>query len=152
MAYFNNPRQAVDSIRTMLSLKAWDKLSRYYDLSGTDINRESLISGEFFIRNKRPEAAHPAGFWRYKQPFSPQFSYLSHHDISNETVEVTVHIEIDEGGGMIQRGMDKFQLRKSPDGYQLLPKSFPVPADQSAHEQSVLSQPTSKTMPDLGKK
>jgi len=127
MAYFNNPKQAVDSIKTMLSAKAWEKLSRYYDLSGTDINRESLVSSDFFIRKKRPEVAHPAGFWRFKQPFSPQYSYLSHQNISDDIVEVTVQIEIDEGGGMVQRGMDSFKLRKSSKGYQLLPKQSRSP-------------------------
>ena len=66
--------------------------------------------------------SHPAGFWKFKQPFSPQFSYLSHRNISEEIVEVTVQIKIDEGGGMFQRGMESFQLRKSSNGYQLLPK------------------------------
>ncbi len=123
MTYFKNPEQAVDAISTMLSSKAWEKLSRYYDLSDTDIDRASLISGEFFVRQERPEVAHPAEFWRIKQPFSPQFTYRSHHHLSDEIVEVTVHIEIDEGFGMIRRGLNNFQLRKFPNGYQLLPKS-----------------------------
>ena len=62
MTYFKNPEQAVDAISTMLSSEAWEKLSRYYDLSDTDIDRASLISGEFFVRKERPELAHPAGF------------------------------------------------------------------------------------------
>ncbi len=81
MAYFDNPMQAVDSIRTMLSSNVWDELSRYYDLSDTDIDRTNLISGDFFIRKKRPDVAHPAGFWKFKQPFSPQFTYLSHRNL-----------------------------------------------------------------------
>ncbi len=120
--YFDNPPQAVIAIKGMLKASAWEELSRYYDLSGTDIDRARLMSGEFFVREKRPEVSHPGGFWRFKQPFSPQFSYLSHSKVSDEIVEVTVQVEIDQGGGMIQRGMDSFQLRKSAEGYQLLPK------------------------------
>lgn len=123
-AYFDSPRQAVDSIKTMLLSSDWNKLSRYYDLRGTDdLDRETLTSGDFFIRKEKPEVAHPAGFWKYKRPFAPQYSYLSHRSLSNDVVEVTVHIEIDEGGGMIQRGMQNFHLQKSSNGYQLLPKS-----------------------------
>ena len=123
MRYFRDPKQAVDAIKTMLSSRAWEKLSGYYDLSDTDIDRASLISGEFFVREERPELAHPAGFWRIKEPFSPQYAYQSHYHRSDEIVDVTVHIEIDEGMGMIRRGFNNFQLRKSPNGYQLLPKS-----------------------------
>ncbi len=127
MTYFKNPEQAVDAISTMLSSEAWEKLSRYYDLSDTDIDRASLISGEFFVRKERPELAHPAGFWRIKEPFSPQYAYQSHYHRSDEIVDVTVHIEIDEGMGMIRKGRQTFQLRKSPDGYQLLPRSVAPP-------------------------
>ncbi len=149
MAYFEDPQQAVDSIRTMLSANAWAELSRYYDLTGTDIKRKSLISGDFFVREKRPEVSHPAGFWRYKQPFSPQFSYLAQHPLADDIVEVTVHIEIDEGGGMVQRGMDSFQLRKSTNGYQLLPKKIQVPP--SASEIPVSMSSSSEMLPDLKK-
>ncbi len=131
MKYFRNPKQAVDAISTMLSSEAWEKLSRYYDLSDTDIDPASLISGEFFVRKERPEVAHPAEFWRIKEPFSPQYAYQSHYHRSDEIVDVTVHIEIDEGMGMIRRGLQSFQLRKSPDGYQLLPSSVaPPPPDE----------------------
>lgn len=150
-AYFKSPQQAVDLIKTMLLSKSWNKLSCYYDLSGTDINRETLISGDFFIRKKRPEVTHPAGFWKYKQPFSPQFSYLSDHNISDEIVEVTVHVEIDQGDGMIQRGMDSFKLRKSSSGYQLLPKSLHAPEAPDDSEKPISAQSTSETMPDLKK-
>lgn len=147
MAYFKNPKQAVDSIRIMLKSKAWEELSRYYDLSGTDIDRASLVSGDFFIRKKRPEVAHQAGFWKFRQPFSPQFSYLSHQSISDEIVEVTVQVEIDEGGGMVQRGMDSFQLRKSSDGYQLLPKQF-----HSSENSSALTTPVKRLVFEGGGK
>lgn len=138
MEFFKDPKQAVDLIITMLVSEDWKKLSRYYDLSGTNVDKESLISGDFFIRKKRPEVAHPAGFWRYREPFAPAFSYLSHHTLSDGIVKVTVHVEIDQGGGMIQRGQDSFQLRKSANGYQLLPKAFyPVTSEKPVTMQEV---------------
>jgi hypothetical protein len=36
-------------------------------------------------------------------------------------VQVVVSIEIDQGGGMIQRGIDEFLMRRSEAGYQILP-------------------------------
>lgn len=124
MTYFENPKQAVELIKTMLLESEWEKLSRYYDLRGTDdLDPESLKSGDFFIRKERPEATHPGEFWKYKRPFSPQFNYLSQQEITVDTVEVTVQIEIDQGGGMIQRGIENFYLKKSTNGYQVLPKS-----------------------------
>ncbi|MFQ5354507.1 MAG: hypothetical protein ACE5DR_06120 [Thermodesulfobacteriota bacterium] len=124
MAYFRDPSQAVDSIKTMLISRNWKSLAGYYDLSRADnLDREAMISGDYFIRKERPEVAHPAGFWKYKHPFAPQFSYLSHRTFSEDIIEVTVYIEIDEGGGMTRRGMQSFHLQKSSKGYKLLPAS-----------------------------
>ncbi len=52
MAYFKDPEQAVNSIRDLLLSKRWEELSRYYDLSGTDIDKSSLVSGDFFSAKK----------------------------------------------------------------------------------------------------
>lgn len=122
MAYFNDPPQAVEAITKMLIAKDYVTLSHYYDLSETDVDRDRLCSGDFFIQTQRPEVAHPGGFWRHKQPFSPGFKYAFHTQLPGDMVEVTVQIEIDEGGGMTQTGLDRFYLRKSKDGYQLVPK------------------------------
>jgi hypothetical protein len=124
MGYFKDPKQAVSLIKTMLVEENWEELSRYYDLSGADVDKGSLISGDFFIRKERPEVTHPAEFWRYKQPFSPEFKYQFHSTSTSGIVEVSLYIEIDQGEGMIQRGGDSFQLRKSTNGYQLIPKGL----------------------------
>ncbi len=148
MGYFKDPKQAVDSIRTLLLSNAWEELSRYYDLSGTDIDVATLISGEFFIRKKRPEVSHPAGFWRYKEPFAPQFNYRSHRTLTDGIVSVTMGIEIDQGGGMIQRGLNTFPLRKSANGYQLLPKSLLPTTDPFAIPE-VMNLELEEKMPDI---
>lgn len=120
--YFVSPQASVDIITDLVNAEDWEKLASYYDLSGSDIDEDSLTDGTFFINETRPEAAHPAGFWRYKQPFAPGFTYQSAKIVNEDEIEVTVMIEIDQGGGMVQRGLDTFQLTPHPEGYQLLPK------------------------------
>lgn len=121
-AYFSDPKTAVDEIAALLRKNAWAQLARYYDLSGTDVLHDALISGKLFVREKPPEFGHPGGFDRYIQPFAPSFSYMYHQTVEDDLVEVTVEIEIDQGGGMIQRGLDSFRMRKSERGYRLLLK------------------------------
>ncbi len=120
--YFTSPQASVDVITDLLKSEDWRTLASYYDLSGTGIDDESLLDSAFFLNEARPEAAHPAGFWRYKQPFAPGYTYLSSKIVNEDQIEVTVMIEIDEGGGMVQRGLDAFRLTAHPEGYQLLPK------------------------------
>jgi hypothetical protein len=145
MAYFDNPKQAVDTITKLLVSSAWEELSTYYDLSGTGVDRSRLISGEYFVRENVPEVGHPAGSAKYKEPFAPGFSYQSHSTRSDGVVVVTVGVEIDQGGGMIQRGVDNFLLRKSSNGYQLVPE----PASQIIPD-SPTTLPESTTKPDWG--
>lgn len=122
--YFASPREAVAEIKVMLVEKDWVLLSRYYDLGGTEIDAATLRSGEFFYRTRRPEVAHPGGFWRYKHPFSPAFDF--DHTVATGdpgTVTVVVSIEIDEGEGMVQRGFSAFQMVEKPQGWQIRPEA-----------------------------
>lgn len=121
-AFFTGPKAAVPLISRHLIEENWLELARYYDLAGTDISPVSLLSGAFFKRETPPEIGHPGGFDKFKQPFSPSFSYSSHRSVGEHEVRVTVSIEIDQGGGMLQQGRDTFTLRKSEPGYRLLPK------------------------------
>ena len=126
-AYFASPDSAVKQIAVMLENKDWSELSRYYDLTGSPIDRATLISGEFFYTDERPDVAHPAGFWHYRHPFPPAFKYLSSRDLEEPgVIAVTVEVEIEQGGGMIQRGMQTFLMRKTDRGYQVMPQKAPV--------------------------
>jgi hypothetical protein len=119
--YFSNPRESVDIISKLLTEENWEQLSYYYYLENTDEEViDSLKNGSYFIRIKRPEVAHPGGFWKYKNPFPPGFSYLSHREVALDTIKVEVTIEIDQGNDMIQQGLDSFYLKKSEKGYQLI--------------------------------
>lgn len=123
VAFFETPKWAVEKIKVMLTEEDWGSLARYYDLSGSDIDRSSLVSGEFFIRSERPEAAHPGEFWRYKHPFSPSFDYsFSSPTDEDGIVIVQVGITIDQGAGSPpQEGIQNFRMRESASGYQVLP-------------------------------
>jgi len=120
---FNNPQDAVSDIAMMLRNKNWKDLASYYDLNESHVERGALTSGEYFIRHTRPKSAHPGGFWRYRHPFSPEFDFgwVEPVEENGDVVEVFVTIEIDQGGGMIQRGIDSFLMRESECGYQILP-------------------------------
>ena len=120
--YFSSPRESVEITSQLLLDENWEKLSAYYYLENTNSQMiDSIKNGSYFIRNKRPEVAHPGEFWKYKKPFHPSFNYLSHSENTGDTTKVNVNLEIDQGGGMIQEGMSSFYLLKSKHGYQLLP-------------------------------
>jgi hypothetical protein len=122
-AFFASPESAVEAIREMLRDEDWATLASYYDLTGTTIDRQTLVSGEFFIRTERPDVAHPGEFWRYKHPFAPSFEY-SYTTPSDGTgiVTVQVGIKIDQGAGQpVQEGWQEFRMRESEDGYRILP-------------------------------
>lgn len=119
--YFADPKTAVTVIAGLIAQSDWPALSRYYDLSGSDIDREELESGRFFVRTERPPVSHPGGFWRIRHPFDPRFRYRYHLSLSGDHVRVHLGIEIDQGGGMTQRGRKTFLLRKSEKGYRILP-------------------------------
>jgi hypothetical protein len=134
-AFFDSPRQAVDAIRKMLMEEDWASLAGYYDLDGSDVDRKTLISGEFFVRTERPRVSHPAGFWRYKHPFAPGFEY-SFDSLTDQAgiVAVRVSISIDQGSGSpTQQGWHEFQMRRSERGFQILPEArAQVPAPDLA--------------------
>ena len=121
--YFTSPESAVEKVTVMLKNKDWPQLTKYYDLGDSTIEKSTLISGQFFYTDERPESAHPAGFWHYKHPFPPGFKYLSSRNLTEQSIiEVTVNVEIDQGGGMIQRGEKNFLMSQSVKGLQILPR------------------------------
>lgn len=133
---FETPEQAVEIVTRLLQDEQFEELSRYYDLAGTTIDRAELTSGDFFIRRERPAAAHPGGFWRYREPFAPGFEYAS-HTVEGDVATVRVGIEIDQGDGTTQRGESSFCMRRSEHGWQLLPG-----APQTAEEPAKTAEPS----------
>ena len=121
--YFPSPADAVPKIADLLRAKDWATLACCYDLSGSTIDRADLESGAFFYTDEQPAVAHPAGFWRYKHPFAPAFEYLREEPTSDPNVSrVILAVEIDQGGGMVQRGLSAFPMVKRPQGWQIRPE------------------------------
>ncbi len=121
--YFSSPEEAVPIIADLLRKEDFEILAQYYELTGSEVQLSELISGDFFMRKERPEAAHPAGFWHYRHPFSPGFEY-SHMNTKSENGVWVIHlsIEIDQGkGSSPQAGRDSFLMIESEKGWQVLP-------------------------------
>lgn len=117
--YFFTPQESVELTSKMLIDKDWGKLSCYYYIEKSDKETiASLRNGSYFVRDTKPEVYHPAVDWKYKKPFPPNFTYVSHTDIGNDSIIVTVSLEIDQGDDVMQRGMVTFYLKRSENGYQ----------------------------------
>ncbi len=119
--YFEIPEKAIPEIRKLIQESDWRTLSRYYDLKDSDISREELLSGEFFIRKEKPVLAHPAGFWKYKHPFPPAYNFHCGALVEENIYRIEMSVEIDQGGGNNQIGLLNFFMIKSENGFQILP-------------------------------
>jgi len=121
--FFESPQQAVEEITKLLKQKKFHELACYYDLNNSDRNRSMLESGEFFIREKKPPLAHPAGFWRYKHPFAPGFKYQRIEPTGRDKVfRVHLAISIAQGEDMPdQIGTSEFLMIKHLQGWLVLP-------------------------------
>lgn len=118
--YFRSPTEAVAGMSEMLNASDWKTVARYYDLSGTEIRREDLVTGRFFTNSNstgtpllnRPGACGPC---------AAGFKYERHAPDGPDTIRVYLKMEIDQGDGMVQRSLAAFRMRKSDRGYQVLP-------------------------------
>ena len=121
--YFSSPAEAIQIITELLEKKNFKILAKYYDLSKSEIELSELESGNFFIRKQRPENAHPAGFWRFKHPFAPGFTFNSAQaTVKDEIYIVKVSISIDQGSDYPKQiGFSCFYMLKSDKGWKVLP-------------------------------
>jgi hypothetical protein len=121
--YFSSPAEAVEIINELLDKKNFKILAKYYDLSNSEIKLSELESGDFFIRKERPGTAHPAGFWRYKHPFAPGFTFNNVKATAKSAIyRVEVSISIDQGSNSPKQiGLSYFYMLKSDKGWKVLP-------------------------------
>ncbi|PLX20247.1 MAG: hypothetical protein C0599_09395 [Salinivirgaceae bacterium] len=120
--FFSTPQESVELTARLLIDEDWGKLSSYYFTDNSDQETiASLKNGSYFIRDQRPEIFHPRLDWKYKKPFHPSFKYMNHIEIGNDSVQVNIGIEIDQGNDIQQQGISSFYLIKSEKGYQFLP-------------------------------
>ncbi len=124
--YFSSPKEAVPAIAELLRKEDFKTLSRYYDLSGSQIAKTQLESGDFFIRTENTEVSHPGGFSRYKHPFAPGFTYSSMQSTDRGGVHIIrVEMTIEQGEGIPdQVGFSSFSMMKSELGWQILPRTL----------------------------
>ncbi|MCK5075890.1 MAG: hypothetical protein KAR38_05915, partial [Calditrichia bacterium] len=123
--YFSSPEEAVLIITELLKKEDFKTLACYYNLSNSNVKLSELESGDFFIRKKPPEIAHPAGFWRYKHPFAPGFKFAYCQPAKKDGIYIVqVEITIEQGAGSpAQHGYSYFYMTKSSNGWQLLPEN-----------------------------
>ena len=98
MAGFDDPRSAVEQIAALLRSRDWAALAAHCEhgvFDGRETGRET----------------HPALRGEPTRPFPPAYRYQSHTE-ADGVATVTVGLEIDEGGGMVQRSFTTFQLVK----------------------------------------
>ena len=119
--YFNNPAEAVEILSRLLAASDWKTAARYYDLAGAGIEREELESGRYFLYRDSSSAPPFMKAPAVRRPFAPGFKYERHAADGADRVRVYLKLEIDQGGGMLQKSLHAFRLRKSDAGYQALP-------------------------------
>ena len=121
--YFSSPEEAINVITGLLQENDYKTLALYYDLRDSNVDISDLNSGDFFIREERPEVAHPAGLWHYKHPFPPGSAFQSQRPASTDSVyiiEVSLSIEQGEESPM-QIALSYFYMIKSEKGWKILP-------------------------------
>ncbi len=93
--YFVSPEVAVPAINGMVREKDWSGLSAYYDAAGSAEadSKPPFLTGSRFISTE--PTAEPS------------------------IVEVTVELDIPQGGGMVQKGMGTFRMTHTMAGYQI---------------------------------
>lgn len=123
--YFKSPESAVETCRTLVRNQDWAALASYYDLSDSNLTRDSLLSGEFFFDDSLPENAGPVSLRRWKHPFPPMYELeFVTPGMTDETVNVTVGFQFEQGGGMWSHTMQTFTLRQSMEGWRMLPVRY----------------------------
>lgn len=114
-----DPERAVEILARLLSAEDWPALARLHDLEGTTLRAADLESGAYFIRGATPPAP---GHGLIRRPFSPGYSY-AFHEVRGDEADVTVSCAIDQGDGMVLRGMQSFRLRLRGPGWKVVPEA-----------------------------
>jgi hypothetical protein len=102
MSGFASVPEAVDALARLLQARDWTGLAACYEAD------PAALPPAFFYDPEAP--GHPGGFDRWRHPFPPGFTYRS-HAVEGDVAVVRMGIEIDQGGGMIQRGSREFRMR-----------------------------------------
>lgn len=116
-SYFKTPQAAVISIEEMVEKKDWGRLSQFYDLTRSELDRATLESGAFF-------ESIPSG-QTHAPPFAPgyHFSEILGTEFSDvyEVVVTRQTLEAGSGSAIARSDLQFFYLKRYPEGYQILP-------------------------------
>lgn len=107
MTAFASVPEAVDGLSRLLQARDWAGLAACYEGAPPAVFYDAAAEG------------HPAGLDRWRHPFPPGFAYQGHEERGDVAV-VRVGVAIDEGGGMIRRGVREFRMRRTPAGWRVL--------------------------------
>lgn len=125
--YFASPADMPARVTEYLRGSDFASLTRCYDLSLTPrVDVASLRSGAFFVNSAAPANQGPTAVSRYRQPFPPGSRFVEvRADGDPGTLPciwtMTTMLEIDEGGGMVQRVTRECKIIQTSRGYQFLP-------------------------------
>ncbi|MGQ0627034.1 MAG: hypothetical protein ACT4PL_02910 [Phycisphaerales bacterium] len=128
---FSSPDAAVPVINDLIRRSDWATLASYYDLSLTrQIREEELLSGRFFITPGASATSGPTAISRYRHPFPPGSRFLSSKPEGDPGAlpciwTVSTVLEIDQGGGAVQRVISECKMIQRKEGFRLL---APAPA------------------------
>jgi len=127
--YFTSPEASVPVISELMTKKDWAALTRYYALTPDDPARANYESGQAYGSSSSTDSPAAAALGPYRKPFVPGSKFVQSVPQGEDMVEVTVKLDIDQGGGMTQTMLGNFLLHKSAEGYQLVPAA---PAESQA--------------------
>jgi hypothetical protein len=111
-----DPERAVESLARLLAARDWPALARLHELEGSRHRPEDLESGAYFQAGEASPGHGPI-----RRPFPPGWRYAS-HEIRGDEAAVTVSCALDQGDGMVLRGLHTFRMRRAGAGWKLLPE------------------------------
>jgi len=121
---FNNPEEAYQVGMQLLDKEDWKTLSRYYDLTGSNIDPKMLASGDFFKNDPNLYVGPPGELSKYKEPFPLGFKYMSATQ-QGTLVQVLLETTIEQGAEtMAKVAYQFFYLRKCESGLKFIPRSL----------------------------
>ncbi len=120
--YFASPEEAVAQASKLMMEEDWTTLSAYYEREVDSAAGRSLNDGSYFVRPLKVEGPEDSAA-RSFHPFYPG-SEFSHVVPTGERDEVDVVVEFatEAEGGLKLRGYDSFRMKKSDQGWRILPE------------------------------
>ncbi len=120
--YFASPEEAVAQASKLMMEEDWTTLAAYCEGEVDSATGRSLNDGNYFVRPMKGEDGEDSAA-RSFHPFYPgsEFSRVVPTDEPDE-VEVIVKYATEAEGGLRLRGYDSFRMKRSDQGWRILPE------------------------------